>query len=316
MYKKIGFIIGTLAFVALAWYLFVKPSDYIVNFKVKTTPGTVIQSIKSWSSNLPASEIKESFGSSALVQERQFGDSTVTYTFHTYTLNDSITKVSVGVKDAEHSIKNRLTVPFTNTLFRERSTANVMEFYETLNQHLKEIKIEITGIEKTPSTYCAYIPLKSTQEAKALGMMRNYGYIGDVLTRNNVEMNGPPFVEITQWNQETDSISYNFCFPIIRSENLPMTEDIKYKRLFPKEAIHAVYNGNYITSDRAWYALLAYAKRNDLEVEQKPLEVFFNNPNIGSNVISVIGKIMGLIIAIIGTTMIIQGIKLSFDFLK
>lgn len=36
---------------------------------------------------------------------------------------------------------------------------------------------------------------------------------------------------------------------------------------------------------------------------------------LGNNVISVIGKIMGLIIAIIGTTMVIQGLKLSFDFL-
>lgn len=34
---------------------------------------------------------------------------------------------------------------------------------------------------------------------------------------------------------------------------------------------------------------------------------------IGDNVISVIGKLMGLIIAIIGTNMIIQGLKLSFD---
>lgn len=37
---------------------------------------------------------------------------------------------------------------------------------------------------------------------------------------------------------------------------------------------------------------------------------------VGNNVISVIGKIMGLIIAIIGTGMIIQGIKLSFDLIK
>ena len=35
----------------------------------------------------------------------------------------------------------------------------------------------------------------------------------------------------------------------------------------------------------------------------------------GNNVISVIGKIMGLIIAIIGTGMIIQGIKLSFNLI-
>jgi multiple antibiotic resistance protein len=34
---------------------------------------------------------------------------------------------------------------------------------------------------------------------------------------------------------------------------------------------------------------------------------------LGNNVISVIGKIMGLIIAIIGTSMIIEGIKISFN---
>jgi multiple antibiotic resistance protein len=36
---------------------------------------------------------------------------------------------------------------------------------------------------------------------------------------------------------------------------------------------------------------------------------------VGNNVISVIGKIMGLIIAIIGTGMVITGIKLSFDLI-
>ncbi|MCK0156818.1 MarC family protein [Cellulophaga sp. F20128] len=37
---------------------------------------------------------------------------------------------------------------------------------------------------------------------------------------------------------------------------------------------------------------------------------------VGNNVISVIGKIMGLIIAIIGTGMIIQGIKISFNLMS
>lgn len=37
---------------------------------------------------------------------------------------------------------------------------------------------------------------------------------------------------------------------------------------------------------------------------------------LGDNVISVIGKIMGLIIAIIGTNMFIEGIKISFDLVK
>ena len=37
---------------------------------------------------------------------------------------------------------------------------------------------------------------------------------------------------------------------------------------------------------------------------------------VGYNVIAVIGKIMGLIIAIIGTGMIIEGIKLSFNLMR
>lgn len=37
---------------------------------------------------------------------------------------------------------------------------------------------------------------------------------------------------------------------------------------------------------------------------------------VGNNVISVIGKIMGLIIAIIGTGMIIEGIKISFNLMS
>ena len=283
MFKKIGFSVGILACVALAWYLFLKPSDYIVNFKVKTTPGTVIQSIKTWNYDVPEGRILEQHGTSEIVQERHFGDSTVTYTFQTYGVNDSVTKVSVGIKDADHSILNRLTVPFSNTLFKKRSTQNVMAFYEALDQHLKGIKIEITGIEKTPATYCAYISLNGKQDEKAMGMMQNYSYIGDVLMRNQVELNGPPFIEVTHWDLEKDSIAYNFCFPIIRSENLPISNTIKYKRLFQKDAIHAVYNGNYITSDRAWYALLAYAKQNNIEVVPNPIEVFFNNPNMGGN---------------------------------
>jgi len=82
---------------------------------------------------------------------------------------------------------------------------------------------------------------------------------------------------------ENNSLSYNFCNPIIRSEKLPNHPDIEYKRIFGKNALKAVYHGNYITSDRAWHALLDYAKENNIPVEKKPIEVFHNNPNMGGN---------------------------------
>jgi len=34
---------------------------------------------------------------------------------------------------------------------------------------------------------------------------------------------------------------------------------------------------------RAWYALINYAKKNNIEIEKKPVEIFYNNPNFGGN---------------------------------
>ncbi|MEH6777641.1 MAG: AraC family transcriptional regulator, partial [Maribacter arcticus] len=56
-----------------------------------------------------------------------------------------------------------------------------------------------------------------------------------------------------------------------------------YKKLETTKGIKAIYNGNYITSDRAWYALLRYAKTNGLNVAPNPIEIFYNNPDMGGN---------------------------------
>ena len=113
--------------------------------------------------------------------------------------------------------------------------------------------------------------------------MQNYGLLATVMGSNDVKLNGPPFVEITNWDMQTDSIAYNFCFPIIRSEKLPNHPIIKYKRVFANKALKATYNGNYITSDRAWYTLLKKAKDENKDIELTPIEYFHNNPNFGGD---------------------------------
>jgi effector-binding domain-containing protein len=90
-------------------------------------------------------------------------------------------------------------------------------------------------------------------------------------------------VEITHWDQENDSLYYNFGQPVFVDDSLPKQQGIEYKQLKKRPAIKAVYNGNYITSDRAWYALMDYAKQNNIPIEPTVLEVFYNNPNMGGN---------------------------------
>ncbi len=286
--KKTSYILLSLISLGAIWYFFIKPADYIVNFKAKTTPGTIIQSLETWNlsinnTNEIGAKITGRDSLNSVTQQFHFGDSLHVYTWDITPENDSVSNVSVGIKDPDHSLTNKLKVIFKDTDFQRRSTSTVKDFYIFLEENLKQIRITIDGKSETPATYCAYIPLKGVQIEKAEGMMRNYGFLSGVLAENAVKLNGPPLIEVTHWNPLTDSLAYNFCFPIERSEKLPQDPEIKYKKMLAKPALKATYNGNYITSDRAWYALLAYAKSHKIPIEKKPMEVFYNNPNMGGN---------------------------------
>lgn len=283
--KKVLLGISAILVIALLWYLFIKPSDYIVRFEAKTFPGAINQTIKLWDQTLdtiiPVSQ--EGDDILHLKQKMKFGDSIHIYDWEIQAITDSTSKVKVGIHDENYSVLNKIKVPFSDTDFEKRSRKTVLDFMQNLNDHIKNFKVTILGIEEMPTKYLAYVPVKVTQFQKAGGMMENLNYITHTLIQNEVQLDGNPIVQVTKWDMENDSIQYNFGQPIIRSERLPMNTEIQYKRLFSKRALKAEYNGNYITSDRAWYALLNYAKANNIDVEPTPIEIFYNNPNFGGD---------------------------------
>lgn len=281
--KKIISILGVLVVGFLIWYLVIKPYDYLVTFKVKANAGTINQSLKLWSGSLESKSTIEQEDLNHLIQKINMNDSTCIYSWKICSLNDSMSQVKVYIKDINYSFQNKISTPFGTTDFEKRTKNTITDFFEKLNEHLQRIKITVEGKSETQSTYCAYISMKGLQIEKAKGMMNNYSFLNSVLFGNGVKSAGKPFVEVTHWNMENDSIYYNFCFPIVKSDSLPKHEGIKYKEYKGEKALKAIYNGNYITSDRAWYALLDYAKRENIEVDKTPVEVFYSNPNYGGN---------------------------------
>nr|WP_281503838.1 GyrI-like domain-containing protein [Arenibacter sp. F26102] len=276
----------------MVWYLFLKPYDYSVSIKSKTFPGTINQSIKLWGNANKNTVLLEQRDFLSIDQQLSFNDSIFQYQWRIAPINDSTSRIKVYIKDVDHSLMNKLSIPFSDTDFEKRTKRTILEFNDLLNDHIEKFRVTVMDtLQQLPETYCAYIPLKASQLSKAKGMMQNYPILSTVLVDNNVELNGRPFLEITNWDREVDSISYNFCYPIIKSDSLPQNGIIKYKKFNGLKALKAVYNGNYITSDRAWYALLNYAEKNGLEVSETPVEVFFSNPNIGGNEIEWIAEI-------------------------
>ncbi len=283
MGKKLGLLLGAVLLCGLLWYFFLKPHDYVVRFEVNALPGTINQTIKSWSNGLDGAEFLGQNDLSDLKYQIKFNDSTYTYHWKIEAADDSVSKVKVYITDDGHSLANRLAIPFSETDFEKRTKKTVEVFAKVLKEHLQSFKVSVIGKDGIPAKYCACVSLKGTQADKARGMMEYYSVLSGVMAEKNISLDGRPMVEVENWNMQNDSLFYNFCFPVVPSDSLPKRTGIFYKNIEKKPAIRAVYNGDYITSDRAWYALLDYAEKNNIPVDKKPLEVFHTNPNMGGN---------------------------------
>ena len=277
-------ILSLLGIVCLGYFI-LWPADYIIRFQAPALPGTINQTLKTWSSANPnAKAIEQDRSILSLTQEFQFSDSTHVYQWNLDQVHDSLTDVKVYINDPKHRISNRLSNLFsTETDLKKRAKKTVLDFYNKLVEQKNSFKVEIIGEVEMPTTYTAYVESKSKQYSKAAQMMRQLPLLEGFVVENEIELKGYPFIEITKWDRAQDSIHLRFGYPVVRNEKLIVHPEIKYKRFFGKKALKAVFNGNYINSDRAWYALLNYAEKNGIEVEETPIEIFHNNPNYGGN---------------------------------
>jgi effector-binding domain-containing protein len=283
MKQKISLLVTAMIIVVLGWYLFVKPNDYQITFTANTFPGAINQTIKSWDKRMQSNIPIKQDGLLNLEQQLKFNDSIINYNWEIIPVTDSTSKVKVKVTDLNNSFMNKVMIPFTSTVLEKRSKKNLISFNQYLNDHIKKFRVSIVGEDELKSTFCAYLTVKGSQSEKAFEMMREFPFLSGFVDNYNIAAEGTPFVEITKWDMENDSIEYNFCYPVIESDSLPLNDEIKYKEFKGSKALKAIYNGNYITSDRAWYLLLKYAEKHNIEVANTPVEIFYDNPSMGGD---------------------------------
>ena len=113
MNKKYTIGISTLILAFLTWYLFIKKNDYTINFKIKTSTGTLFQGVKEWANNRKKStnenyQILAENNFEQLTQKLQTGDKTTIYDWTFLPVNDSVTQVSVAINQEGSRIYKNL----------------------------------------------------------------------------------------------------------------------------------------------------------------------------------------------------------------
>jgi effector-binding domain-containing protein len=286
--KTIIVILLTLLSGLLIWYFFIKKSDYSISFTAKASTGTVYQGIQDWASARLISDSenyrvvdKEQF--TFLKHEMNSKNDKLEYIWNINNTNDSIVKVVVGVREIGHSFYNRLTAPFFNTPFKKQQIDKIKALKKGLEEHSKSFKIEIVGEGKSEEVFVAYINLKSVLQEKAQTMIRNDGLITGYLQRNGIKIIGRPYLEVVDWDLETEKLDFNYCFPIDKSTKYVEDPIVKFKTIPSLKGLKVNYYGNFRTSDRAWFSLLDYASDKGYVLDLKPVEHFLANPFNGGN---------------------------------
>jgi len=283
MVQKISLGILFFIFSFFIWYLFVKPNDFEVVINVKTSPGTVYQNILGWNKGLNKGKTTTVFSA-----KHPFTNLKHSYTYESYRLgfdwnmkqiNDSITKVCVGINDLDRSLVTRLEKLVGISNVEKLIRQELIGFNTELVAHLDQFKVSIDGVEKSPETSVAYVSISCEQNEKAAKMIQNSTYIHTFLKENDLTLLSNPFVEILDWNKSTGQMSFNFCFPIATFDNFPEHKEIRYKKVEAKESLKATFYGNYAYTDNAWYALYQHSLNKKIKPLKTITEVYYNNPH-------------------------------------
>ncbi len=292
--KLFFFFIG----IFFVWYLLLKAYDYEVRFQAKTSPGTLYTMVEEWNlireeqgkleyellSKTPYKSISQTLNYDASAYELEWNFKSI---------NDSITQVIIGYKQPGRKIYNRLTAPFFKTRFKKDLLFLANEYKTGVDNTLKEkFRVHLVTLDSLPDLSYAYLRIKGVpMRDKAANMMKNNGLLLEMLRKLDLKKKGYPFLLIENWDKENSSLDFRFCYEIEPTDSLPANPELKYDIVTARPALKTIYNGNYIYSDRGWFALYEYALRHKIDCDQTPLEIFHNNPFSESNEIKWITEI-------------------------
>lgn len=281
------FFFGLLLLILLVWYFKIKKEDYQISFEAPVHKGIVYKHILHWNQyahdDIDSIKTITNIPLKTIEQLIYIQDSTFLYHWDFSNKVFGTTKVTAHISDKKNSASQRLQVPFFQNRFVQRSIKNVENIAKGIRIEKQKFKLSTIKDTIVETGYCAYLPVQSKIDKKATSMLAAIAPIMKYIKTNNIEITNNPFLEVTRWDQQNNIIDYNFCFPIKKSDSIPINDNIKFKTNSSFNALNVTFNGNYRISDYGWYHLLDYANDNQIQVKPLPFEIFLDDPHGGGN---------------------------------
>ena len=286
MKKRIGALIAIAIAGWAVWFFLIKESIYTISFVADQPLGLVQEHVLRWpnyaAKDLDSIQLTDQ-GQGLVEQLVHIADSTHRYRWNFKANGPGQTQVQVDVTDPEHNLAQKWKSLFGKSDFAYRSMANTRAVQKALEIEGQKFKVHSITDTLVEGRFCAYVPVEATTRTKARSMLYSIGFIMDYINSNGLSLAGDPFLEVKSWDPQQDKLVYDFCFPIVQSDSLPVSETVQFKTSKSFKALKAEFNGNYNVSHRAWYYLLDQAQASGLKVDSLATELFLNDPHEGGD---------------------------------
>lgn len=301
MMKKIVLSLLLIILAGLVWYLFIKKYDYQFETTAKYGPGAVSYELSEWKSlndqdKSGKIEVVDRDNFNSLTQRVELDSSKyLELNWELEKKNDSITAITLNVVSQKNKLGNRFDIvnPFQNSRYIDSLKGQVINFKKVLLQNQTRYRITPEKeLADSPEMKCVCSSSKNIALTdKASEMMRTIAILENYILENRIDLNGYPFLKVTNWDIEKDLIDFNFCFPVSDISNLMETNTIRLKKYPSKKALKLIFNGNYRLSHVSWFDLFYLAGERGYEPDGWPMEVYHDNPKIDMNELQWIAEV-------------------------
>lgn len=268
--------------------LYIRPCDYRASFTTKASPDVVyfhLLNWKNWNRKLSGVEIRVS-GKQALQSVSSqvvLPDTILDFHWKIEALSDSSTEVTACVSDPDRRLKNRISAPLFPIAFKRNVRKNILDLMQRLEIMRKTFHFKFKGPSYFEARDCVYMTLNCHVRQKAATMIATVTELNQFVRQHELGFEGHPFLLIHDWKVGSDSICFDFCFPIRDQEAIPPHPQISFKHVEGMEAVQSDFYGNYSITDASWFKLAEEAEKMGYSSNGRLIEVYHNDPHSGGN---------------------------------
>lgn len=225
--------------------------------------------------------ITESIANKSIKMDLDFAEQGTAKSWYTFEPDGDNTKITTGflVDFGMNPIGRIMGVLLMKPEMNKAFDYNLSKLKE-LAEAKPKFNIPLGLVETVPTSYIGITSTLSITDMSSINnqMSKSFNELYGITSKAKIEMAGPPFCIIMEWNEETKQTNFTCAVPVLDGAKLPP----QYKVLKTEGGLAAkgIHYGSYSNLQDTHNQINKYIAYKGLQISGAPWEVYLTDPEI------------------------------------